>query len=181
MRVAHCDVHYKDDYLGQCITKLRAWEFSDADEIGFLDSDLVFVREWTPDTLRGPSSGNLWMEIRPWNAAPDARAAWFDITTKLLGQEPPWETMARHPFQYPTQFIRRVWGSVINQRIHAGPHISEFNLLGNYAFLHELERFHWTFPADGPPDLVKQFWSHGGVNFEVEDELRRLGFWEDEK
>lgn len=172
--VFRCAEHYPDDYLGQSITKLRAWEFSSADEIGFIDSDLVFLHDWSPMMDYGG------IEVREWDEAHDAKRAWYGITAELLGQEPPLETMCRHPFQYPAQFIRRVWDSVsdkVRSVVSSGRHISEFNLLGNYAFIHERNFFRFIPPVG--PDMVKQFWSYAGITPNVEAELRRLGYWEE--
>lgn len=178
--VQRCDQHYPDDYLGQCVTKLRAWEFSDADQIAFLDSDIVLLREWLPRTLCQSGALRTIIEVRDWDAALDAKRAWHGITAELLGKDPPYETMARHPFQYPAQFLRRVWGSVADRmRIieASGRRISEFNLLGNYAIIHEPDSFLMLDP-DGP-DLAKQFWSYAGITPEVEAVMRQLGYWED--
>jgi hypothetical protein len=38
---------YEDDYNGQQISKLRAWELSSADEVLYLDADLVVSRSGT--------------------------------------------------------------------------------------------------------------------------------------
>lgn len=174
IHIYQCDTHYKDDYLGQCVTKLRAWEFTSADEVAFLDSDNVLLREWRPEMLRG------FLEVRPWDESGQAKAVWHEITKHLLELDPPYETMCRHPFQYPVQFLRRAYGAVADKLVEvarAGKKISEFNYLGNYAVLREPETFSFR-PPQGP-DIVKQFWSYGGLNFEVEDDLRRLGLWEE--
>jgi hypothetical protein len=181
IHVFQCDTHYPDDYLGQCITKLRAWEYTDADEVAFLDSDNVLLREWNPCTLRGFETKPL-IEVRDWNDSGQAKVAWFDITEHLLGDVPPYETMCRHPFQYPVQFLRRAYALAATKLVgvmKAGRKISEFNYLGNYAVLHEPDSFVFRAPQSQGPDVVKQFWSYGGLNFEVEDELRRLGLWEE--
>ena len=171
---------FSDDYIGQCVTKLRAWEFSNADEIAFLDSDLVLIREWTPDSLRGIASGNLRIEARSWDQSGQAKEAWKDITAALLGREPPFETMCRHPFQYPAQFLRRAWDHLDKSVLRSGKKISEFNYLGNYAVLFEPDRFNVGQQMElGDRDLVKQFWSWGGITFAVEDDLRQLGYWQE--
>jgi len=184
---------YNDDYIGQCETKLRAWEFTDADEVGFLDSDIIVVgrtpypslhRFWEPRGLHDLYDDwrqEIVLEYRPWNDAPDAKAAWYDVTNELLGKEPPFEFMCRHPFQYPTQFLQRAWRALVERR-GGKPfdrHISEFNYLGNYAYLYEPDNFVFRKPSERGESYVHQFWSWGGVTIEVEDELRRRGLWLD--
>lgn len=182
---------YKDDYLGQCLTKLRAWEYTSADDVAYLDSDLVLVRPWTPTTLRH-FDGRSIVEYREWADAGAALSAWHDVTKTLLrGQAPPFETMCRHPFQYPVQFVRRAYEAMRHLAIE-DRRISEFNYLGNYAILHERDSFYLRRPPqlhreDGgapdfsPDDLVYQFWSWGGITAEVEAKLKELGYWEDSR
>jgi hypothetical protein len=196
IEVHTCRKEFRDDYIGQCVTKLHAWEYSDADSVCFLDSDLVFVKNFNPLTLHGgPDFLRPTIEIREWGEAGDALKVWFEITRKLLhGESPPYETMCRHPFQYPTQFIRRAWNALKDVPIMDGTHISEFNYLGNYAMLHEPHNFNFERPAQlhkengsGTPDhcdsdLVFQFWSHDGPESpKVQEKLRELGYLEDLK
>jgi hypothetical protein len=51
---------------------------------------------------------------------------------------------------------------------------SEFNLLGNWAITKEGAE---CVPVDlrARPDIVRQFWSRGGITVEVEAEMRALG------
>lgn len=183
IRLDHCPV-YPDDYIGQQISKMRSWEYSDADEICFLDSDLVFVREFTPDTNREYTDcgyGDLVIEGRTWESlGTDQATCWRKPTADLLGQDPPFETMARHPFQYSRSMIQRCYNGIGGEaallkfdRINP---FSEFNPLGNWAILREGAE---AVPIDlqARPDVVKQFWSHAPIA-ECEAELRSLGVWE---
>lgn len=184
---------YKDDYLGQCLTKLQAWKYSDADDVCFLDSDLVFTRgPFLPSSLN-PVAFRPIIEIREWSEAGAALPAWFEVTKHLLGGDsPPYETMCRHPFQYPTQFLRRAWNFAEPRLLEIERHISEFNYLGNYARLHEPENFVFSRPPQlhqeglptpdyHPDDWVRQFRSWDGITPEVEEELKKLSLWEDVK
>jgi len=181
---------YADDYLGQCLTKLQAWRYSDADEVCFLDSDLVFTRgPFYPESSH--LDGMPCIEVREWSEAGAALPAWFEITKVLLGEAPPYETMCRHPFQYPTPFLRRAW-RFAEPRLLAlqtgNRHISEFNYLGNYAVLHEPQHFclrrptklhqeGLTAPDYCADDWVRQFRSWDGITPDVEAALRALGYW----
>lgn len=186
--VQTCPV-YQDDYLGQCLTKLMAWQYSSADEVCFLDSDLVLVQPLTPRTLHAPGDGRPVIEIRDWADSGNALTAWFGITKTLLhGDSPPYETMCRHPFQYPTPFLRRAFEAAYQELMTVDRHISEFNYLGNYAFLRERDAFLFLRPdhlhqegLDAPDfhasDLVRQFRSWDGLTPAVKAELKALGYW----
>lgn len=100
--------------------------------------------------------------------------------------------MCRHPFQYPTPFLRRAWTFAQERVLKVDRHISEFNYLGNYARLHEPEEFIFQRPDhlhhEGLPtpdfhssDWVRQFRSWDGLTPEVEAELRKLDLWEDHR
>jgi len=166
-----------NSWKGQNAVKLQAWHNTSADEVCFVDSDLVFLREFTPDSLR--TDGKLRMGYAPWEAAGPG-ICWKDSTAEVLGEEPPYYTMLGHPFQYPTQFVRRVYehigGEVGYMRGHAA---SEFELLGNYAALHERDSFHWE-EGGHPQAWVWQGWTHGWADPDVKAKLltkiRELGY-----
>jgi hypothetical protein len=164
-------------YVGQGAAKLMAWQRCDADEVCYLDSDLLFTREFTPDSMR--TNGKLRIEFVPWEEAGGAQC-WREATRQLLRAEPPYETMRRHPFQFPTMTIRRAYHHVGGEIGYMGVHMpSEFDLLGNYACLFERDKFELV-PATGNPEweFVRSFWTHGGITPEVEAELKAHGFWE---
>lgn len=171
-----CDTNLDDDYNGQQVTKLEAYRYSSADEALYLDSDLVFIRDVDPTTRHGL------IEARPWADAGQA-IIWRGITEQLLMCETYYETMCRHPFQYPVQLVRRCFDHIGG--LHAvaalppGQHISEFNLIGNYATLIEHRLVTWVRDPAWKPDVVKAFWSHGGITDAVAEELKQLGYWED--
>jgi hypothetical protein len=170
-------LHGSDDYNGQQVSKLLAWEYSSADEVLYLDSDNVLIRDVGPTTRSGL------IEVRPWADAGQA-ICWKDITEQLLGLVTPYETMCRHPFQHNVQLVRRclehVGGAKRLLGLPAGRHFSEFNLLGSYAHLVERQPVTLVGDPTWQPDDVRAFWSHGGVTPAVEQELRELGYWADE-
>ena len=171
---------YPDDYVGQQITKLRCHEYTDADEVCFLDSDFVFVRDFTPESLHP-----FRVECRPWDSVGKAQC-WYPPTKILLREDPPYETMARHPFQFPTALIKRCYEHVGGEAalLGFGAHFSEFNLLGNFAILHEGAPAKLVELGDSTKearrdDFVKQFWSWGGVTADVFRTMKDLGYAED--
>lgn len=159
---------YANDYLGQQITKLRAWEWSDADVIGYLDSDLVFTRPFVPRRTG-------LVEAREWADVGDA-VCWREPTADLLGWVPPYETMSRHPFIYPREVVKACYEHVGGEAslLGYGKHFSEFNLLGNFALAKH--GFHPAPPTG--PDLCQQFRSWDGVTGEAEEWLALNGYAE---
>lgn len=175
------DHTYRDDYVGQQVTKLRSFEYTDADEVCFIDSDLVFVRDFTPESRRSRS-----VECRAWDAVGKAQC-WYQPTKILLREEPLFETMARHPFQYPTSLIKACYEHVGGEAglLGFGAHFSEFNLLGNYALNHAGYAPFMMNTGDSTQekredDWVQQFWSHN-LRLKpdmIEAKMRELGYWE---
>jgi len=162
---ATCPV-YANDYIGQQITKLRAWELSDADAIGYLDSDMVFTRPFDARAL--PTSGMGahpdGVGARPWSEAGEAKDAWYESTRDLLGFEPTHETMCRHPFVYRRETIQGCYEHVVGEDglLEYGRCFSEFNLLGNYAIHNGAA----TYTPAGP-ELQRQFRSYDGLTVDT--------------
>ena len=175
------DHRFPDDYVGQQITKLQAHELTSADEVCYLDSDFVFIREFTPQSKR-PGT----VEARDWGSVGKA-VCWYPPTKILLREEPRFETMARHPFQYPTAIIKRCYDHVGGESglLGFGAHFSEFNLLGNFAINHcgfspVTVGFGDSTQEARVDDWVHQFWSHN-MRLDpgkVEAKMRELGYWE---
>ena len=168
-----------NSYRGQPAAKLMAWQQCDADAICYVDSDLLFVKPFTPESML--TNGKIRIEGLPWEQAGAARC-WHDGTKALLREEPPYETMQRHPFMYLTQTIRRAYHHVGGEQGYMSAfNPSEFDLLGNYALTYEPDAYQFVpfDPANTQYSYVREFWTHGGVTPEVEEDLRSHGFWED--
>ena len=179
--IAEDRIHHTD-YYGQMITKLQAHLYSDADEIVFVDSDNVFVAPVDFETYRAP------LYVLPWEES-GAAICWKRATEEMLGFVSPYETMQGFPVVYPRDFIAEVYNhlgginrltSLIDNWIPRwGDHpIIEFDAWGNYAVERCPERF-WSMRTDDPqrpPPVVRQFWSHAGVDDPaVRAELGRMG------
>lgn len=176
---------WKDDYNGQQLSKLTACAYSSADEVLYLDSDLVFIKDVVPSTRSGI------IEARPWDQAGDG-VCWKGVTDHLLRRETVYETMCRHPFQHSVQQVRRCFEHVggvdrlmnisqsgVMYKDRPMVHFSEFNIMGNYAHLIEGRPVTLVGDPTWQPDVVRQFWSVGGITPDVEIELKHLGYWED--
>jgi hypothetical protein len=169
---------HRDDYIGQQITKMTAdkwvnylWDGAPAEYVVHIDSDTVLTDSpehlfigGKPQMLRTPYD-QLPMEVQMWKAC----------TEKHLGWGVSHEYMRRLPLVYPIGLyaeLRRYleirhrtsfedWG----RGVEAGK-LSEFNLLGAYAFEHMHDAFHWidTDCDTLPPLVAKQHWSWGGID-----------------
>lgn len=169
-----------NSYVGQGAAKMMAWERCDADAICFVDSDLIFVKEFTPQSML--TNGKIRIEWTPWELVGSAQC-WREGTRALLRSESAFETMQRHPYMYLTQTIRRAYHHVDGESGYMAAHgPSEFNLLGNYAYRHEREAYSFVplDPMSKRSAFVREFWTHGGITAEVEAELKAHGFWEDQ-
>lgn len=168
-----------NSYVGQGAAKMMAWERCDADAVCFVDSDLLFVREFTPESML--TDGKIRIEYLPWEQA-GAAQCWRDGCRRLLRQEPAFETMQRHPFMYNTMTIRRAYHHVGGESGYMAVHgPSEFNLLGNYAYAFERDAYSFVpfDPNANQYSFLRMFWTHGGITPAVEAELKAHGFWED--
>ena len=187
-------------YTGQAIEKLRAWHYTDAERVMFIDSDCVFTR---PLDLQTDPHINLAKPIvwwRQWNEAGPA-LCWKESTDQILGFSSYGETMCRHPFVFPGWMLHLLWERIGGEeRLFRFPRVSDFNLMGNFAFSLEdqvgysedmFTLNHWPPPppaateadharlgeaiaVEVPGACVRQFWSRKGVTVEVEEEMRKM-------
>jgi hypothetical protein len=171
-KVHECPV-YSDDYLGQQITKMMADTYTDADFIMHFDSDTVLTADVTPDTFIVDGKPINYYE--PYTKLDDC--PWRPIVTDVLGWEPEYEFMRRHPFVYPRSIYHKLRGYltekyfisfeqyVMNRQYRS---FSEFNVLGAYAWRYYKDLFDWRDPHNNPT-YVKQFWSWGGINHNIQE------------
>lgn len=161
---------HADDYVGQQLTKLNADLYlpEGFDHVIHIDSDTTLIGsldklfvDGKPVMLRTPYS-ELPPEV-PWKAP----------TEKHLGWGVSHEYMRRMPLVYPfglyaalrQHLIARAgsWPGWVDSI--EGRNLSEFNLLGAFAFEHFHNSFHWvdTNIDPLPPLIVNQLWSWGGI------------------
>ena len=163
-------------HFSQPVEKLRAFRYTDADRVLFIDSDCVFTEMLDVAIYEPP------VIVAPWDRVGDA-LCWYEPTKLLLGFEPPFETMRRFPFVYPTWFLRELWqhlgghAGIAARRAQGLTAIPDFNLMGNYAIMRHPDKFELCREGcEGlPPRVIRQFWSHGGLTPEVLAELDELG------
>lgn len=167
----------KDGYLGQQYTKMKAYEYTDADIIIFWDSDVIAcepvdVSEWVKD-----GKPIIYKTLFSLTQTP-----WKPITEKALGFPVEYEYMRRLPLAYHASTIKACvrhiedeHGLTLKEYLNRQPNaaFSEFNIIGAYAEKFEPENYHFidTETVDMPKNKVRQFWSWGGITNEVMDEI----------
>ncbi len=155
-------------YIDQQITKLCADVHVGAEFVVFIDSDTVLTD--TPDKLF--INGKPLMIRTPYAQLTRETEAWKVCTEKELGMPVSHEYMRRLPLVYPVELLPRL-RDFIQEKNHSSyqewaetrTKLSEFNLLGAYAYEFMRDAFLWidTDVDPVPPAVAKQFWSWGGI------------------
>ena len=159
-----------DGYIGQQLTKMEAWKYTDADAVVFWDSDVIAcepvdVSEWMKD------GKPLIYKTR----YSEIEAPWKPITEKAVGFEVEWEYMRRMPLLYRNETLRNcceymegLHGKSVKDYLKLVPHrsFSEFNVMGAFAERYESDGyvFQDTSAVELPKNKVRQFWSWSGLN-----------------
>lgn len=169
-----------DDYVGQQITKLSAHNYTNADIVTFIDSDTLFTKITTPDDFK--QEGKLVIYKTKYTSID---CPWQHITERAVGFPVEWEYMRRFPLSYYNstlagceQHIKAIHNMDLRRFGNTRPYraLSEFNLLGAYAekYQSNLYSFIDTEATTLPEARVRQFWSYGGINPEVESEINQI-------
>jgi hypothetical protein len=178
VRIELCN-DYRDDYLGQQLTKLGAPTFTDANLVCHVDSDCVFTRSTSPrDLVRGGKPRVLML--------PTARLGrhrpWQRPTEEFLGWSVAYDFMRHPPFTYPRWLygeVRRhceeLHGVTLEDYVASRPPrgFSEFNVLGAFAYERWRDRFSWldTSLAEAGEPPCRWYWSRGGLGASIRAEL----------
>jgi hypothetical protein len=159
----------KNGYINQQYSKMRADLFTDSEYVMFIDSDTICYGDNTADDFF--TDGKPDLLYSQWDEVGQA-LSWRAPTKAWLGIDPPYEFMRRFPLTYPSKIIENCRGYMedVNGRslldiMKGAAAISEFNLIGAYAWEFESHKFNWVHPeVDGEkPNPFKQYWSHGGL------------------
>jgi hypothetical protein len=159
-----------DGYIGQQLTKMEAWRYTDADAVLFWDSDTIAtepvnVSEWLKD-----GKPHIWK-----TRYSEIDTPWQGITEYAVGFPVEWEYMRRMPLLYRTstlfnacEYMQGVHKKSMRDYLDSLPHrsFSEFNAIG--AFAERFEADDYTFEdtnvADMPRNKCRQFWSWSGLD-----------------
>jgi hypothetical protein len=174
---------YKEDYLGQQVSKLQAYKYTDAEAIVFVDSDCCFKSP--VDLSVELFEGELPIVYKTVYEHVGDAICWKEITEKTVGANLKYEYMRRLPFVFLSKTLKSA--SLYINILHdcnisdyvmrqPGRHFSEFNYLGAYAELNEKEnyRFKDTEKEGYGNDYLKQNWSWGSITPEIKAELEAV-------
>jgi hypothetical protein len=179
IRTVVCD-NYRDDYLGQQVTKLYADTVTDAAYVCHVDSDCVFDRKVDVRGLIPDGRPQILVRPRP---LPARRDPWLESTEEFLQLPVLHDYMCRPPFVFPRwlysevrEHAVRVHGTDLQHYVTSRPArgFSEFNVLGAFAFHHHPEQFDWVDADAAGTRVCRWYWSWGGISATLQDELARL-------
>ncbi len=178
-----------DPYLGQQADKLRAYHYTNADQVLFWDSDCIAVRLFSPLDLMIDDKPRWLMtpysKLVHADGTPDT--PWQPITQKAIGKPVvDFEFMRAHPVLAPrealfgfAQFMQATHGgATLEEYIAKQPNrqFSEWNALGAWSYYHWPYYFSfWNTEEKGVPEpFVLQSWSWGGLTPEIREKFERI-------
>lgn len=174
--------NYANDYLGQQVTKMTAWKYTEAEEVVFVDSDVVVTQPITPDSFR--KGNKLFFYKTRYTLIPHEHGGfWKAITEKAIGFPVEYEYMRRLPLAYRVDTLKNVCEYMrglnhpVESYIIGQPNreFSEFNAIGAYIDRFEKDKY-TILDTDGgvEPALIRQFWSWGGITKDVQQEINEI-------
>lgn len=181
--VVTCPV-YKDDYLGQQISKLNADLYCGSEYVLFTDSDCIFTKPLDLKYLF--FNGKPIMYKTRYEKVGDA-ICWKGVTEKAINKKGiEWEYMRRMPILYLSKtisdlrdYMDLIHGRTQEEYIVSMPfrQFSEFNALGAFAESFYKEDYHFHDTEYGIEEAyLKQFWSWSNLTpderKEVEEYLK---------
>lgn len=176
-KVVQCE-DMEDGYIGQQLTKLLAFQYTDAEYLLYWDSDVVALEDFNIEE-------ELFEQGRPilYKTAYDQiECPWQPITAAVIGFEPQFEYMRRMPLVYHRSDVERAVAHMeilhkkpLRQYLEQLPPraFSEFNVLGALIDKYKPEEYaiRDTATYAAGRNKVRQFWSWGGITQEVLQEI----------
>jgi hypothetical protein len=170
-----------EGYLGQQLTKMEAWRYTDAEGILYWDSDTVAMEpvDIQKEFIRG---GLPIIYCTPYQQVGDAQC-WQAPTEQAVGFHVPLEYMRRLPLLYRRDtvgdccaYVERTVGKSLGPHMMHTGRFSEFNVIGAFAHRYREEEYIFlnTDHQAPTPSKVRQFWSWGGITPEVKAQLDNL-------
>lgn len=169
-----------DGYLGQQLTKMEAWKYTDADAVVFWDSDVIAAEPIDVKSEYFHEDKPILYKTR----YSSIESPWRAITEKAVKFPVEWEYMRRLPLVYLRStlwecqtFIEAIQGIGLRAYVERQPlrAFSEFNVIGAFVDEHRRNQYHIldTEAIDLPPNKVLQFWSWGGITAEVREQINK--------
>lgn len=182
---------HPNGYLHQqrckALADILTFQEGDSPEDYFLmtDSDTIFIEPVTPESFMRDGKP-IWL-FTPWtqemlNHA--GTATWKRVMKDFTGIEPHAEFMRRQGFMFPRKvlaslrdFCQEHHGKSLEDYIMGSKAFSEYNVIGQYCWLHHHDEFYWldTSKEELPPLRLKQYWSHDSVEKNLAEIKNILG------
>jgi glycosyltransferase involved in cell wall biosynthesis len=163
-------------YLFQQYVKMIANNYCSADYIMYVDSDCIFHSPvHVPDLIKEGKPEILMTSYEELKGNP-----WKEPTADFMGQVPEYEFMRRHCFIYHKETLSNLiawFKKDLKTYVMSRPsnHFSEFNVIGFYAYLFEMDRYNFVNTKDWEyvPAIVNQY--HSYTEFEAkENEIKKM-------
>lgn len=169
-----------DGYIGQQLTKMQAWKYTDADAILFWDSDVVAIEPVDVSEFKRDGKPIIYKTKYDSIDVP-----WKPITESCLGFTVVYEYMRRMPLLYwgntiqnSEEYIAALHNCTLREYLSRVNHrsFSEFNAIGALAERYEPDEYAFidTETVEMRPIKVVQFWSWGGITDEVKQQLNKI-------
>jgi len=157
-----------DGYVAQQFDKIDAYKYTNRDYILYSDSDCIYTGPFDVSTMFDHNYPVLGMTPYKQLEGSDGHM-WKGITEGLLGFSVSHEFMRTFPIIHRRDTVVDFSNDYPNiyKRV-TGRNISEFNLLGAYAFKKE---HNYIFTEDVPRYPCKQYWSWSGLTNEERAEI----------
>ena len=168
--------HFPAGYMMQQVVKLSWFEYTDAQAVVILDSDLILKQPFCPEDLM--INGEPSWSFGPWYGA---GVMWRPGSELIIGRPLEKSHMQEHPFLMTRSatvafkaFVETRCGKTIEElyfdRDFAAP-FSEFECFGGYLATVNGHGYHvGELPA--AKGIVKQHWSWGGLTPDIEASIR---------
>ncbi len=175
---------YTNDYIGQQLTKLEAYEYTQADIITFWDSDVIAFEPITPDDYITDDKPILYKTDYQ-ELIGDQGYLWKGITERAAGFPVEFEYMRRLPLTYRRDtlkslqmYFKLLHGKTPFEYVESikDKGFSEFNLVGAYIEKFEPEKYNIidTSTVSLPPVKARQFWSWSRLTPEEEIVIKEI-------
>lgn len=157
---------YGNTYLYQQYIKMIAYQYTEADYIMYVDSDVIFNRESHIDEAFNTEQKPI-IYYAPYEMVGDA-ICWKEPTSIFLGENQIYEFMRRNCLVFRRQTLIDIHSKYPNLQeiIMSAIRFSEFNVIGAWAFKKEPTNYSFVNTKQQPPPPTNhtQFWSYSDLN-----------------
>ena len=154
-------------YIAQQFDKLDAYRYVRTDHIMFSDSDCIYTAPFDAQSMF--EDGQPILGMTPYTEIDGDGYKWKLITETLLNYQVDFEFMRCFPMMHRKETLQDLSHHIPDlPRKVVGTDLSEFNLIGAYAFMNNHP---YKFTTDVPKYPCRQFWSWSGLTDEERKEI----------